>query len=65
MAGSGFITGPRGPTPMPYTGKPRSVPAKKASPPASLIYTQEELSRRAKGSKVLKRPGGGGPGNRA
>lgn len=61
MAGSGFISKPRCSTPKPSSKM--NIPAKKQSKETSIRFTQEELSRRAKGSKVLKRPGGGGPGN--
>lgn len=57
MAGSGFIRKPRSSTPKPSSKL--KIPAKKQSKAASMRFTDEELSRRAKGSKVLKRPGGG------
>jgi len=62
MGSSGFISTPRCATPKPSSKA--KVPAKNQSKTASVRFTQEELSRRAKGSKVLKRPGGGGPGNK-
>lgn len=56
MAGSGFIRKPRCSTPKPSSNM--NIPAKKQSKETSIRFTQEELSRRAKGSKVLKRPKG-------
>jgi hypothetical protein len=63
MAGSGFIHTPRCSTPKPSSKA--KIPAKNQTKPTSIKFSQEELSRRAKGSKVLKRPGGGGPSNKA
>ena len=55
MGASGFIPKPRGATP-----KPKSTigptPPRNQTKTTSLRFTQEELSRRAKGSKILKRP---------
>lgn len=56
MAGAGFIRKPRSSTPKPSSKA--KIPAKKQSKVAKIRFTDEELSRRAKGSKVLKRPGG-------
>lgn len=62
MAASGFIRTPRCATPKP-SSTPK-IPAKKQSKETSIRFSQEELSRRSRGAKVLKRPGGGGPSNR-
>lgn len=58
-----FIRGSRGKTPMPSKGP--TMPAKKNSGPASLTFTQEELSRRNRGSAVLKPPVGPKVSNRS
>lgn len=56
MAGSGFISKPRSSTPKPSSKM--NIPARKQSKVASIRFTDEELSRRAKGSKILHRPTG-------
>lgn len=54
MAGSGFIRKPRSSTPKPSSKM--NIPAKKQSKMSSMRFSDEELSRRAKGSKILHRP---------
>ncbi len=53
---SSFIHDPRSQTPKPSSNM--NMPAKKNDPPASITFTQEELSRRVRGTQVLQRPRG-------
>ena len=62
---SGYINSSRGAIPKPRgtvatrvvdAKPPPDPPAKKQSRAVSMNFTDEELSRRAKGSKILRRP---------
>ncbi len=61
---SGFIREKRSSIPKPK-GTIGPTPPKRQSKPSAIHFTQEELSRRAKGSKILQRPVGPRVDNRA
>ena len=57
---SGYIHHSRSAIPKPSPDRPKI-----GKGPAPIRFTQEELSRRAKGSAILRRPGGPKASNRS